>query len=139
MIFEVCKNGLKMTKVRHLGGQRFNSCAARRNVRGRRGGKEGLKPLRVWQGSWARHLKPRIQGLGNLGPGKTRQEPSFWSSTPCSPLGGGAAEGACAHSAGPVYGFVSVWCVGLLFFSFCDQILCEKPTCEDLFQILFIS
>ena len=25
------------------------------------------------------------------------------------------------------------------FFSFCDQILCEKPTCEDRFQILFIS
>ena len=24
-------------------------------------------------------------------------------------------------------------------FSFCDQILCEKPACEDRFQILFIS
>ena len=27
------------------------------------GGKEGLKPLRAWQGAWARHLKPRIWGL----------------------------------------------------------------------------
>ena len=48
-------------------------------------------------------------------------------------------QGASAHSAGPVYGFVSLWCVGLIIFSFCDQILCEKPTCEDRFQILFIS
>ena len=48
-------------------------------------------------------------------------------------------QGASAHSAGPVYGFVSLWCVGLILFSFCDQILCEKPSCEDRFQILFIS
>ena len=48
-------------------------------------------------------------------------------------------QGASAHTAGPVYGFVSLWCVGLISFSFCDQILCEKPTCEDRFQILFIS
>ena len=32
-----------------------------------------------------------------------------------------------------------MWCVFFFFFSFCDQILCEKPTCEDRFQILFIS
>ena len=48
-------------------------------------------------------------------------------------------QGACAHSAGPVYGFVSLWCVGLILFWFWDQILCEKPTCGDRFQILFIS
>ena len=48
-------------------------------------------------------------------------------------------QSASAHSAGPVYGFVSLWCVGLIIFSFCDQILCEKPTCEDRFQIIFIS
>ena len=35
------------------------------------GGKEGLKPLRVWQGSWGRLLKSSIPGLGNLGLGKT--------------------------------------------------------------------
>ena len=48
-------------------------------------------------------------------------------------------QSASAHSAGPVYGFVSLWCVGLISFSFCDQILCEKPSCEDRFQIRFIS
>ena len=37
--------------------------SARRNKWGRRGGKEGLKPLRVWLGSWARSLDPGIWGL----------------------------------------------------------------------------
>ena len=45
-------------------------------------------------------------------------------------------QDASAHTARPVYGFVSLWCVG--FWS-CDQILCKKPICGDRFQMPFIS
>ena len=57
------KDLAKIRKVGHQGGQQPTKCAARQNVRGPRGGKEGLKPLRVWQGSWARSLDPGIWGL----------------------------------------------------------------------------
>ena len=108
MIFEVCKNQQKKTKVRHLGSQRFNSCAA---LRDRRGPAEALE--------LCKNLKVLFDTL-------------------CPPERGRRIQGASAHSAGPVYGFVSLWCVGLISFSFCDQILCEKPTCENRFQILLI-
>ena len=72
--FYIDQNSKIVDTLRTEGRLAANFGSARRNVRGRRGGKEGLKPLRVWQGSWARHLEPRIPGLGNLGSGKTRQE-----------------------------------------------------------------
>ena len=67
------------------------------------------------------------------------QDLGFLFDTLCPPERGRRIQSASAHSAGPVYGFVSVWCVGLIIFSFCDQISCEKPICGDRFQILFIS
>ena len=47
---------------------------ARRNVRGRRGGKEGLKPLWVWQ-KFGLGFKARISGTGIQEFGKIWQEP----------------------------------------------------------------
>ena len=56
------KYGEKIEKIVGRSGKNPKSSApgrptatkagARQNARGRRGGKEGLKPLRVWQGSW---------------------------------------------------------------------------------------
>ena len=47
MIFEVCKNQQKKTKVRHLGSKRFSSCAALRDRRGPAEALELCKNLKV--------------------------------------------------------------------------------------------
>jgi len=96
--------------------------SARRNARCPRRGKERLKTSPVLASFRNRKFRNRKKSLAR-----------------CALPAEGAAERASAHSAGPVYGFVSLWCVGLIIFSFCDQILFGKPTCEDRFQILCIS
>jgi hypothetical protein len=68
--FETGKSRPKIWKNRSKGATNPENGSGRRNARGQRRGKERLKPLRVWQGSQARNLRPRILGLGNLGLGK---------------------------------------------------------------------
>ena len=116
MIFEMCKNRPKTRKVRHQGGQQERKCAARHKVRGRRGGKEGLKPLRVWQGSWARHLEPGIWGLEIWDLSKPDRNWVLQSSTPGTPQGG-AADRLRAFRRAKVLGkwFVGLWGCGLWF------------------------
>ena len=66
MIFEVRKNRPKVVKVRHPGGQKLTSRAARRSARGCREGGEGLKTLRVMQKT--------AENCKELGIGKLLQE-----------------------------------------------------------------
>ena len=56
------------------------------------GGKEGLKPLRVWQGSWARHLKPKIWGLEIWDLAKTDRKLVSGLARRAPPLRGGGGE-----------------------------------------------
>ena len=56
------------------------------------GGKEGLKPLRVWQGSWARPLEPGIWGLEIWDLAKLDRNWLLESSTPGSPQRGGGGS-----------------------------------------------
>ena len=119
MIFEMCKN---LEKLDILSLERCPTAifgSARRNVRGRRGGKEGLKPLQVWQGSWARHLEPGIWGLEIWDLSKPDRNWVSPSSTPGTPKGGRRI--AYAHSAGPRFlgkWFVGLWGCGLWFVGF---------------------
>ena len=50
--FYIDQNSKIVDTLRTEGRPAANFGSARRNVRGCRGGKEGLKPLRVWQGPW---------------------------------------------------------------------------------------
>ena len=79
-----------------------SSLSADHTVRGGfpRGGKEGLKPLRVWQGSGPDIWSLEFQGLEIWDLAKTDRKLVSDLARRAPPCGG-AAESASAHSAGP--------------------------------------
>ena len=105
--FEAAKSQSKIRKnqIFWSKGPNFRDFgSARRNARCPRRGKERLKTSPVLASFRNRKVRNRKKSLAR-----------------CALPAEGAAECASAHSAGPVYGFVSLWCVGLILFSFCDQ------------------
>ena len=94
---------------------------ARRNVRGRRGGKEGLKPLRVWQGSWARSLDPGIWGLEIWDLAKPDRNPFYSLARRAPPLQGGRRKARARIPLGQFMGFVGLWLVGVFVCGFATK------------------
>ena len=93
MNFRSAKNLPKIEKMAARGSPK----GVRLLILGRPGGlcgaaggvRRGLKPLRVWQGSWARHLSLKFRGLEIWDLAKPDRNLVLKSSTPGSPLAGG--------------------------------------------------